>query len=96
MTQTALVSLSGDCLVANIDDHYRTIRQAFRSEGSVMIDLAQVAAADVTLVQLIVSAAKPAAREHRVFILRSVPDSFRDVLSSAGLELNLESGQISG
>ena len=94
MTQTALVSLSGDCLVSNINDHYQAVCQAFQSKGSVIVDLAQVAAADITLVQLVVSASKTAAREHRSFMLRSVPDSIRDVLCSAGIDLNLESGQI--
>ena len=95
MTQTALVSLRGDCLVSNINDHYRIIRQAFQSEGLVMLDLANVGAADITLIQLIVSASKTAAREHRGFVLRSVPDSLQDAICSAGISLNSESGQIS-
>lgn len=95
MTQTELVSLSGDCIVSTINHHYKILCEAFQSKGSVLVDLAQVEAADITLVQLIVSASQTAAQENREFALRSVPNSFRDVLCSAGINLNIESGQIS-
>ncbi len=95
MTQTALVNLSGDCMVSNINHHHEAVRQAFQSKDPVVLDLAQVAAVDITLVQLIVSASKTAAFDNRAFSLRSVSESVRDVLCSAGIKLNLESGQIS-
>ena len=60
-----------------------------------LLDLAQVEAADVSLAQLIVSASKTATLEHRAFALRSVSDDVRALLCSAGIILDLETGQVS-
>ena len=95
VTQTEFVSLSGDCIVSNIDHHCRTLVVAFQSKGPLIVDLAQVEAVDVTLVQLIVSASKTAARDNRAFYLTSVPIGIQAAFLSAGVALNLESGQIS-
>ena len=54
VTQTKLVSLHGDCIVSDINRSYRTLVEAFQSEGSIVIDLSyKIEAADITLVQLI-------------------------------------------
>ena len=94
MTQTKLVTLSGDCTVSHINHSYRTLLEAFESKGPLVIDLSQVEAADVTLIQLIVSASKTAAFQNRAFALESVSSNLQDILSSAGISLNLKPSQI--
>ncbi len=60
-----------------------------------LLDLAEVQAADVTLAQLIVSASKTATLEHRDFALRSVSDRVHTLLCSAGIHLDLKTGHVS-
>ena len=94
MTQSELVGLSGDCTVASIHQYHRMLSEAFRSGSPVMLDLAQVQAADVSLAQLIVSAAKTAISENRAFALRCVSAEVRALLCSAGIVLDLQTGQV--
>ena len=94
MTQIKLVALSGDCTVSYINHSYKALLEAFDSEGSIVIDLSQVEAADVTLVQLLVSASKTAAFQNRAFSLSSVPNRIQGVLGSSGVSFNLQSGQV--
>ena len=94
MTQTKPIILSGDCIVSNIHHSYKTLVDAFQREGSLVIDLAHVEAADVSLMQLIVSASKTAAVSDREFSLKCVPHNLRDLLCSAGISFDQNSGQI--
>ncbi len=95
VTQTKLVSLHGDCIVSDINRSYRTLVEAFQSEGSIVIDLSKIEAADITLVQLIVSASKTATQQGREFSLISVPKIFEDTLLLAGVDFNVASGRLS-
>ena len=94
MTQTKIVSLSGDCTVSHINHSCRTLVDAFESDGSIVLDLSRVEAADITLIQLIVSAAKTAAFQKRAFSLQSLPDYLQSDLYLAGIEFKPEAGQI--
>ena len=94
MTQTKLVILADDCTVTHINNSYQMLVEAFERQGPIVVDLSQVAAADVTLIQLILSASRTAALQDRAFSLKSVPNRLQAVLGSAGISLNLESGQI--
>ncbi len=94
MTQTKIISLSGDCTVSHINHSCRTLVDAFESDGSIVLDLSQVEATDVTLIQLIVSASKTAAFQKRAFSLQSLPDHLRNEMCLAGIEFKSEAGQI--
>ena len=94
MTQTKLVILGNDCTVTQINQSYQTLLEAFECQGPIVVDLSQVEAADVTLIQLILSASKTAALQDRAFSLKSVSNRLQAVLGSAGLSFSLESGRI--
>ena len=70
----AIVQLCGEISVRTIADARQKLSDAFRHNDSIIVDVAEIAEADLTLVQLMESARRAAAEQGKHFSL-SAPAS---------------------
>jgi len=73
-----------DCSIAAIRSIYDLVRDAFNRQQSLEIDCSNVAKADVTSIQLLLSAAKTGQAQGRQVVLTAFSQSFRNTLRRAG------------
>lgn len=86
--QTTNISLSGDCSIRSITDLHATMQDAIRQgEGDVVVDMAGVEDADVTLIQLMIAAARTASAADRVFSIVNMPGPIAACFSGAGVDV---------
>jgi ABC-type transporter Mla MlaB component len=76
--------LPADCSIAAIRGIYDLIREAFTRQHSLEIDCSDVAKADVTSIQLLISTAKTGQAQGRSVVLTAFSQSFRNTLRRAG------------
>ena len=76
--------LPEDCSIAAIRSIYDLVRDAFNRQQSLEIDCSNVAKADVTSIQLLLSAAKTGDAQGRPVVLTSFSQSLRNTLRRAG------------
>ena len=76
--------LPADCSIAAIRSVYDLIREAFGRQDRLEIDCSSVDKADVTSIQLLLSAAKTGDAQGRPVILTSFSQSLRNTLRRAG------------
>lgn len=82
------ISLSGDCSIRTITELHATVRDGFgEGEGDVVVDMAAVEDADVTLVQLMIAAARTASTTGRVFSIVNMPGPIAACFSGAGVDV---------
>lgn len=84
--QPTTVSLSGDCSIRTITDLHVTLQGGLRA-GDVVVDMAAVEDADVTLVQLMISAARTASATGRDFSIVNIPSSIAACFVGAGVDM---------
>lgn len=84
MDSKSSLRLPVDCSIAAIRGVYDLIREAFSRQGSLEIDCSSVAKADVTSIQLLLSAAKTGEAQGRPVVLTAFSQSFRNTLRRAG------------
>lgn len=77
--------LPADCTITSIHDIYALVKEAFRQHGGLEIDASDVIKADVTSLQLLLSATKTAEIERCSIKLTDVSDALQDTFSRAGL-----------
>ena len=87
------ITLSGDCSIRSIADLHATMQGAFRNAGDVVVDMAAVESADVTLIQLMISAARTASAAARGFSIVNMPGSIATQFSGAGVDMALLTAQ---
>lgn len=73
-----------DCSIAAIRNVYDLIQEAFSRQQSLEIDCSSVAKADVTSIQLLLSAAKTGRTQGRRVVLTAFSQTFRNTLRRAG------------
>jgi ABC-type transporter Mla MlaB component len=76
--------LPADCSIAAIRGVYDLIRDAFNRRDSLEIDCSDVAKADVTSIQLLLSTAKTGQAQGRPVVLTAFSQTFRNTLRRAG------------
>src|SRR5262245_54051405 len=76
--------LPADCSIAAIRGVYDLIREAFSRQDHLEIDCSDVAKADVTSIQLLVSTAKSGQAQGRPVVLTAFSENFRHTLRRAG------------
>jgi len=76
--------LPSDCSIASIRGIYNLIREAFSCHDPLEIDCSDVAKADVTSIQVLLSTAKTGQAQGRQVILTALSQSLRNALSRAG------------
>ena len=76
--------LPADCSIGSIRSVYDLIRDAFNRRDALEIDCSEVAKADVTSIQLLLSTAKSGQAQGRDVVLTSFSQSFRNTLRRAG------------
>jgi ABC-type transporter Mla MlaB component len=79
--------LAGDCTLPGIVARHAALREAFAAGGDVTIDLADVGRCDLSLIQLLVSAARTAAQRGTALTLAGCPDHLAASVRSAGIAL---------
>jgi ABC-type transporter Mla MlaB component len=84
MDSKGSLRLPVDCSIAAIRGVYDLIREAFSRQESLEIDCSSVAKADVTSIQLLLSAAKTGQAQGRRVVLTAFSQSFRNTLRRAG------------
>ncbi|HVX78203.1 MAG TPA: STAS domain-containing protein [Bradyrhizobium sp.] len=84
MDSKGSLRLPVDCSIAAIRSVYDLIREAFSHQESLEIDCSGVAKADVTSIQLLLSAAKTGQAQGRRVVLTAFSQSFRNTLRRAG------------
>lgn len=86
--QSTNISLSGDCSIRFITDLHATMQGGFREgEGDIVVDMAGVEDADVTLVQLMIAAVRTAAAADRAFSIVNMPDPIAACFTGAGVDV---------
>jgi ABC-type transporter Mla MlaB component len=73
-----------DCSIAAIRSVYDLIQDAFRRREALEIDCSNVAKADVTSIQLLISATRTGETQGRRVVLTSFSETFRTTLRRAG------------
>ncbi|WP_024512186.1 STAS domain-containing protein [Bradyrhizobium sp. ARR65] len=76
--------LPADCSIAAIRNVYDLIREAFNRQDPLEIDCSNVAKADVTSIQLLLSTTKTGQAQGRPVVLTSFSQNFRNTLRRAG------------
>lgn len=76
--------LPPDCSIASIRGIYNLLREAFSRQGTLQIDCSDVAKADVTSIQVLLSTARTGQAQGRQVILTALSQSLRNTLSRAG------------
>jgi ABC-type transporter Mla MlaB component len=84
MDSKGSLRLPVDCSIAAIRGVYDLIREAFSRQESLEIDCSGVAKADVTSIQLLLSAAKTGQAQGRPVVLTAFSQTFRNTLRRAG------------
>lgn len=84
MDSKSSLRLPVDCSIAAIRGVYDLIREAFSGQESLEIDCSSVAKADVTSIQLLLSAAKTGQAQGRPVVLTAFSQSFGNTLRRAG------------
>jgi anti-anti-sigma regulatory factor len=84
MNSKSAIRLPVDCSIAAISGVYDLIREAFSRQESLEIDCSSVDKADVTSIQLLLSAAKTGQAQGRRVVLTAFSQSFRNTLRRAG------------
>ena len=79
-----MLRLPADCSIAGIRSVHDLIRDAFSRQQSLEIDCSDVAKADVTSIQLLISTAKTGQAEGRDVVLTAFSQNFRNTLRRAG------------
>jgi anti-anti-sigma regulatory factor len=70
--------------ISNIEPAYAELCAAFQQEGPILLDMAEVADADLTFVQLIESARLSAAKAQRRLVLSAPTHTVREILERGG------------
>ncbi len=82
------ISLSGDCSIRTITGLHATMQDGFREgEGDVVVDMAAVEDADVTLIQLMIAAARTASTAGRAFSIVNMPGPIAACFGGAGVDV---------
>ena len=76
--------LPADCSIAAIRGVYDLIRDAFGQQDRLEIDCSSVAKADVTSIQLLLSATKTAKAQGRSVVLTAFSQALRKTIQRAG------------
>lgn len=76
--------LPADCSIAAIRGVYDLIRDAFNRRDALEIDCSDVAKADVTSIQLLLSTARTGQAQGRPVVLTAFSQTFRNTLGRAG------------
>ena len=76
--------LPADCSIAAIRNVYDLIRDAFSRQDQLEIDCSDVAKADVTSIQLLLSTTKTGQAQGRPVVLTAFSQAFRNTLRRAG------------
>ena len=89
MTQDATqprwsLRLPADCSIAAIRSVYDVIREAFDRQDRLEIDCSDVDKADLTSIQLLISAAKTGEAQGRPVVLTAFSQTLRNTLRRAG------------
>ncbi len=84
MEQKCSLRLPADCSIAAIRGVYDLIWDAFNRRDALEIDCSDVAKADVTSIQLLLSTAKTGQAQGRPVVLTAFSQSFRSTLRRAG------------
>ena len=89
------VRLQSHCDIRSIAEQHAALLAAFRAGDEIAIDAGQVEQADLTLIQLLASAAKTATATQKRLRLTAVSESLRGALARAGVQLSSSDDQIS-
>jgi len=89
-----VIQMRGECDVRNVREHHAMILDALRDRDDLGIDASGVEHADITFVQLLVSAAKTGEAARKRVRLVAVSDPLRAAFARAGLGLSPSNDQI--
>lgn len=85
MSDTVCIRMSGDCTVRAIRTLHGEIVAGLASATDLVLDCTDIERADITFVQLVVSAAGTAERQAKRLTLVDVPDTVQGAFARAGL-----------
>lgn len=86
--------LRGDGLLANADDMHARLKGALAGSGAVTLDLSGLGAADLSFVQMMVSASLTAERASRTLTLTGLSPALRATFERAGVGIDPTLGRI--
>lgn len=89
------ICLQGACTLGNVRDHHATLVEALRNPGPLTLDLSAVEQADISFVQLLVSAARTAAARGATYRLAAISEPLAAAFARAGLGFEPATGQLS-
>jgi anti-anti-sigma regulatory factor len=78
------LQLPPDCSIASIRSVYALVIEAFRRQDKLEIDCSNVDKADVTSIQVLISAAKTANRQGHPIVLTAISQTLRSTFQRAG------------
>lgn len=79
------VTFAGRCSIVSIEDNHRQLLDAVHAGESITVDLSEVESADVSFLQLLVSARHMAAAQNKSFTLRNLPAPIAAAFRAAGV-----------
>lgn len=89
-----VVTMAPDCTIRSIEAACQALRRAIRQPGveggTLSIDCAAVEQADITFVQLLVSASKTTSARNVRLALQAAPPCVHDALGRSGVQLGAE------
>lgn len=87
MTERSSLTLPVDCRIGASRAQYSALRDAFSASDQIELDAGQVQQADITCLQLLVSAAKTAQAGRKHLRITALSEPLRAAFARAGLPL---------
>lgn len=82
---TRVVKLTGEMTVRTIAEAWQNLREALQDSDKITVDVSEISAVDMSFIQLLLSARRSAAQQHKEFRLATpVEGDIRDTLSRGG------------